>query len=496
LNAAQRTRKREQLAANIDGAILLLGSDPAPRNAPTNTHPFRQDSHFLYFTGLAAPALAWLRAPDGGDTLYATARDVKDIVWNGPSPSPADYAAQAGIAQVAPLSQLADDVAKLRARGVPIHYLPPYRADARYTLSRLLAVPVDRVNDGASAPLSAAVAAMRSVKSADEVAEIERALGVTAQLYDAALSEMAPGKSERDVLAAVTQVAVRAGMPFSFAPIITVRGEFLHNPGCAAQMRPDDLLLIDIGVEAAPSHYCSDITRTFPVGGRFSAQARAVYEIVLAAQAAAIAQAGPGVPNTEVHLAAVRVIVAGLKSLGLLRGNEEEAARRGAHTLFFPHGIGHMLGLDVHDLSDLGDLSHLTPRRTQSDSVRTQSDSVGTQSDLVRTQSDSSRLDIGSALRSTQSDYGLHLLRLTRPLAAGNVVTVEPGIYFIPDLVAQWQASQRLAEFIDYAAVAPFLGLGGIRIEDDILIESGGARVLGPVPILKSPDDIEARLRG
>ena len=459
MNGATYAARRRALRETVpDGAILILGSDHAPRNYVDNTYPFRQDSHFLYYVGVSEPGMAALLHPDGQETLYGTPERPDDLVWFGPKPGLAEHAETAGMAETAALSALSSGLRRLRDRGVAVHYLPPYRGERTLQLAELLGVHPTEVGGGVSERLVAAVAVQRSRKSEAEVAEIEEALGVTAEMYSAAMAATAPGRGESEVAAALQLAAFACDRQLAFSPIVSVRGEVLHNTSYANTIRDGDLLLIDSGAESG-GFYASDITRTFPVSGRFTSQQREVYQVVLAAQLAAIAKAGPGVTNRQVHFEAARTIAAGLQDLGLMQGDLEAAVEAGAHALFMPHGIGHMMGLDVHDMEDLGDVVGY-PEGEQ---------------------------------RSTQ--FGLGFLRLARELEPGFVITVEPGVYFVPALIERWRGEGRHAQFICYDRLEAFAGFGGIRIEDDVLITDTGRRVLGPA-IPKTVDELERVLQG
>lgn len=452
-----RDRRRLLREAVPDGEILLLGNLPISRNYADAHLPFRQDSSFLYFTGVSQVGLALAIGDDGTETLYGPAAHPDDLVWFGPHPSLAELAEGAGVAACGTPDELGARVQSvLRRRGV-IHYLPPYRADRVLQLAALLGVDPAAAGRGASAALVRAVVAQRSVKSEAEVAEIEDALAVTAEMYRAALAAARPGVTEAAVMAALQAAAAARGRLLSFPPIVTVHGEVLHNESYSNLLEAGNLLLVDSGAES-PLGYAGDITRTFPVAGRFAPEQRDVYEVVLAAQLAAIGAASPETTNREVHLVAARTIASGLREIGLMRGDVDEAVAAGAHALFFPHGIGHMLGLDAHDMEDLGDV-------------------VG--------------YPEGEA-RSTQ--FGLNFLRLAKRLEPGFVVTTEPGVYFIPALIDRWRREGRHAEFIRYDRVQAFRGFGGVRIEDNVLITEDGSRVLGP-GIPKSVSDLEQAAR-
>ncbi len=452
------TERRAVLRNTVpEGAILLVGNLHASRNYGDNVYPFRQDSNFLYYTGLERPELALLITPDGRETLYGPASHPDDTVWFGPHAGLDELAATAGIGAAASNDRLATDVRGLLDRGSRLHLLPPYRGDRRIQLAGLLGTGPEGVDELVSRELVAAVVDQRSVKSPVEVAELEDALEVTAAMYRAAFRLIEPGRTEAEIAGAMQGLAISRGRQQAFLPIVSVRGEVLHNESWVNTLADGDLLVMDCGAES-PLKYAADITRTVPVSGRFSPFQRDVYQVVLGAQLAAIEAVAPGRSNREVHLTAARAIARGLRDLGLMRGDVDDAVEAGAHALFFPHGIGHMLGLDSHDMEDLGD-------------------SVG--------YADGER-------RSEQ--FGLNFLRLARTLESGFVVTIEPGVYFIPALIDRWEAEGRHREFVCYERLGSLKRFGGVRIEDDVLVTPEGRRVLGP-GIPKAPEDVEAALR-
>ena len=457
MNPSTYSARRSALRSAVsDGAILILGNDEAPRNYADNVYPFRQDSHFLYYAGVSHAGLALLIEADGRDVLYGTPEHRDDVIWHGPHPTLEDHAAAAGIPAFQDIGDLAEKIAQLAAAGEKIHCLPPYRAQRRFALSRLLGTDPREVAAQTSVELVRAVAAQRSIKEEAEIAEIEDALAVTALMYKATMRAAGPGLTEAQVAAAHQVEAIAADRQQAFNPIVTVSGEVLHNTTYSNTLANGDLLLVDSGAESS-RFYASDITRTLPVSGHFTGQQRDVYEIVLGANTNAIAAASPERTNRELHLLAARTVAAGLKDIGLMKGDVDEAVAAGAHALFFVHGLGHMLGIDVHDMEDLGDV-------------------------------------VGYAQgeeRSTQ--FGLAYLRLARMLEAGFVITIEPGIYFIPALIDRWQADGMHQDFICYDRLGAYRDFGGIRIEDDVLITTDGSRVLGP-PIPKSVADIEAAM--
>ncbi len=448
-----QARRQVLRTAVADGAILIAGNEHASRNYVDNVYPFRQDSHFLYYVGPDHPGLALLMEPDGTEVLYGPTEGPDDVVWLGPHPTTADHALAAGIAEARPAADLRARLRDLAAVGVHVHYLPPYRGDRTMWLAEQLARDPREIAASASGGLAAAVARQRSVKAPEEIAEIEEALGVTAEAYQMAMSVIRPGATEAEVAAALQTPALARHRQQSFPPIVSVRGEVLHNESYANTLVDGDLMVIDSGSESA-RHYASDITRSLPVSGRYSPEQRDVYEAVLAAQKAAVGAARPGITNRELHLLAARTLTDGLIQIGLMQGDPDAAVEAGAHALFFPHGLGHMLGLDVHDMEDLGD--------------------------VVGYEEGDSRAE----------QFGLNALRLARTLAPGFVVTIEPGAYFIPALIDRWSGEGRHRDFIVYHKVEQYRGFGGIRIEDDVLVTDDGARVLGP-PIPKEPDEVE-----
>jgi Xaa-Pro aminopeptidase len=433
-----------------------MGNDEAPRNYVDNPYPFRQDSHFLYYAAVNRSGLALLVEPDGRPVIYGTPEHRDDVIWHGPHATIEELAAEAGIDEVSDIGNLGERLAELRDGGVDVHFLPPYRSQRRFALARLLGLDPREVSSQTSVTLVRAVAAQRSIKEEAEVAEIEDAMAVTALMYRATMRATRAGLTEARVAAIHQMEAFARDRSQAFNPIVTVDGEVLHNTSYANTLRDGDLLLVDSGTESS-NFYATDITRTMPVSGRFTEQQREIYDVVLAANEAAIAAASPDRTNRELHLLASRTVASGLRDIGLMQGNVDDAVEAGAHALFFVHGLGHMMGLDVHDMEDLGDI-------------------VG--------------YERGEE-RSTQ--FGLASLRLARKLEPGFVITIEPGIYFIPALIDRWRADGKLRDFIRYDRLEAYREFGGIRIEDDVLITESGNRVLGPA-IAKSVADVEAAM--
>jgi len=453
-------KRRDLLKKQVStGLILLFGNDDTPMNYTANTYHFRQDSSFLYFFGLDTPGLtAVMDIDEKRDVLFGNDIDIEDIIWMGYLPTVKDRAEDVGVKLTASLNDLPGVLQEAAAKGRPIHFLPPYRPETLLKLEKLLGIKPDEAKAKASTSLIRAVVAQRSVKAAEEVAEIESALKTTYKMYLTAMHMAQPGIWEKDIAGRIDGIAIADGGATAFPTILTKNGQILHNHSHGNLLKKGDLVVVDSGAES-PLHYAADITRTIPVGGTFTAKQKDVYEIVLAAQESAIKAIRPGLKYREIHLATARVIAAGLKGLGLMKGDIEEAVLQGAHALFFPHGLGHMMGLDVHDMEDLGE-NH-----------------VG-YDDTVQ--------------RSKQ--FGLAYLRMAKDLKPGHVLTVEPGIYFIPALIDKWKKEGKFADFIAYDKVAAYRDFGGIRIEDDVLVTKDGRKVLGR-PIPKKPAKIEEQVK-
>lgn len=452
----RRSRLLSQLGS---GLVVLPGNGLSPINYEDNPYPFRQDSTFLYYFGLARADLgAVLDVEAGSATLFGDDATVEEIVWTGDVPTLAEAAERVGITDTRPRAALWDVVSAARSAGREVHWLPPYRAEHELLLSELVGVPAGEVGRRASTALIRAVVSQRSRKDAAEVAEIERAVATSVAMHEAALRMLAPGVTESAIAAEVERVARAAGGRIAFPVIATIHGETLHNHAQTATLSAGDLFLLDSGAETALG-YAGDLTTTCPVSREPSSRQKDVYAILMRSYDAAVAALAPDVPNREVHFAAARAIFDGMKDLGIMRGDTEEAVAAGAHALVFPHGIGHMMGLDVHDMENLGE------------------DYVGYGEGQERS-----------------DQFGLGSLRLARPLEPGFVLTVEPGIYFIPKLIDSWRERGHLAGFIDYDAIDDWRDFGGVRNEEDYLITDHGARRLGPRKP-QTPEDFEA-IRG
>lgn len=434
--------RRRQLATALanQGLLLIMGNTESPMNYEDNTYPFRQDSNFLYFCGINRPGMALLLDTASGEsTLYADDLSLDYQVWMGEQPNGKTWADRAGIEHWAPFSDLRARLAAAKE----LHYLPAYRADRQLLLAEYLATSPSAIASGASAALIRAVISLRSYKDALEVAEIEAALSVSARMYTRALELCVPGETELRIAGELEGIAIAGGGRLAYPAIISVDGHILHNHSHHNTLQAGQLLLLDTGA-ASPMQYASDITRTFPVSRSFSQQQQEIYSLVLESQQAAIDMLRPGITYREVHLATALHLCRGLVDLGLMQGDPAEAVAAGAHALFFPHGLGHMMGLDVHDMEDLGE------------------NWVGYAPDQERS-----------------SQFGLRSLRLARTLEPGFVLTVEPGLYFIPILIDRWQSEGLHKSFIRYEALNQWRNFGGIRIEDNILITEENCRILG-----------------
>ena len=453
-------QRRKGLQEQLDsGLVVLLGNEESPMNYKDNTYHFRQDSNFLYYVGIDQPHLAAVIDIDEGQTiLYGDELTIDHIVWMGPQPSLQELAGRSGIEWVTGYGQLAEKLKAAKDFGRTIHYLPPYRGEEIIKLHQWLNTPVDAVQGGASEDLIRAVIAQRSIKTAEEVAELEKAVTISGAMHVAAMKTARAGKKEAELAGIIEGIAIGAGGRLSFPAILTINGQTLHNHYHGNTLQEGQLVLGDFGAENA-MHYAGDITRTYPVARKFTIQQKEIYNIVLKALNDSIAACKPSLPYQEIHLAAAKIIASGLKDLGLMTGDVDEAVAAGAHALFFPHGLGHMLGMDVHDMEGLGE------------------DLVG-YDDKVR--------------RSDQ--FGTRSLRLGRALQPGFVLTVEPGIYFIPELIDLWKAEGKFTDFVAYDKLEAYRSFGGIRIEDDVLITEKGSHVLGK-PIPKTVAEVEA-LRG
>ncbi|HCP45997.1 MAG TPA: Xaa-Pro aminopeptidase [Deltaproteobacteria bacterium] len=425
--------RRQRLSKMMSGEpILLVGHGSLPRNFLANTHPFRQDSTFLYFLGVDQPGAAAVIGAGGHTTLYMPSPAPGDELWHGPGVPFERWVARSGVDEVCDRSSL---------QPASYHCLPVADPVANQEASRLSGTPLDPRNATGSEDLRAAVVSLRLCRDAGEVQAIRRALCVTSEAHRVAMESTAPGVTDTEVHALIDAVFALHGMPPSYTSIVTARGEVLHGHARNEPLRAGEMLLVDAGAED-PSGYASDVTRTWPVSGTFTARQAEVYDAVLEANAQAIACVEPGRRYREVHLAALEVLTVALRDLGLLRGSLDGLLEQGAASVFFPHGVGHLLGLDVHDMELLGDAAGYPVDRHRDPA------------------------------------FGLSALRLDRDLQPGMVVTIEPGIYLVPGILEDATLRAQYGDSVDWAEAECWLPFGGVRIEDDVLVTADGNEVL------------------
>ncbi len=447
--------RRKRLQERIpSGLLLFLGNEEVPMNTPGLPHAFRQDSTFLYLTGVDHPGYALLMDLDAGtDTLFADEPSLDAIIWTGAPPAPAELAWKAGITQVAPTSKLTGRLQKAQGQGRTLRFLPPYRPENKLRLLLLLGLHPEHQALTASVDLVRAVAELRIRKTPEEIAEIERAVDVSVDMHHAAMRMARPGLLESEIVARVTEIALASGDDLCHPLVATTHGEVIRNRCHGVVLENNRLFLLHAGAET-PERYAGDVTSTFPVNRTFSSRQKEVYQIVLNALAEATSTLRPGAWFQDAHLRTCKVMVEGLKNLGLMKGDVDAAVAQGAHALFFPHGLGHLLGLDAHDMEDLGDAW------------------------------------VGHEGRPRSAQFGLHNLSLAREMVAGFTYTLEPGLYFIPELMDRWQADQKFAAFIDYPRLEPYRTFGGIRLGETHVMQEHGSRRLGK-PLPRIPAEIE-----
>ena len=451
-------RRRAELKKLVgQGLVLLFGNNEAPANYPANAYaPMRQDSSFLYFFGQHRDGLVGVVDIDNDEEwLLGDDIDIEDIVWMGFVPSVSDLAAEVGVVKTAPMKELRTMVNQAKAEGRKIHYLPPYRHDTKIQIMDLLGIHPSKQKEDASLKLIQAVVKMRATKSAEEIAYIEAACDVGYVMHTTAQMLIKPGVTERFVAGQVDGIARSLAQGNSFGTIFSQHGEIMHGAPSDAELEDGRLVLCDAGCEL--NDYCSDHTRTMPVNGRFTQRQKEIYSIVEECHDYVLEVAKPGVKYQDVHFAVCRTMTERLKELGLMKGDTEEAVRAGAHAMFLPHGLGHMMGMDVHDMEGLGQIY------------------VG----------------FDDETRPNLEQFGTNCLRMGRRLKPGFVVTDEPGIYFIPHLIDLWRKEQHCAEFLNFDKLEEYKDFGGIRIEDDLLITEDGCRFLGQKRIPYHPAELE-----
>jgi Xaa-Pro aminopeptidase len=455
-NSEVYSGRRNELRKKIkSGLALFIGNVESPMNYPSNTYHFRQDSDFLYFFGLDIPGFAGVIDFDSGkDIIFGNDVDMDDIIWMGPQPTVKELALKCGITDTAPMKGLEGTIRQAVTKKRKIHFLPPYRGETKMTLGMLLQENPCQMKTFASTELIKAVVSLRSIKEQVEIEEIEKSLSIAYEMHVTAMRMCKPGIKEQDIFGAIEGIALSKGAGVSFPVILSINGQTLHNHLHSNVLREGKMMVTDAGAESQ-LHYASDITRTTPVGGRFSRQQKEIYEIVLKANTDSINATKPGMSNRDLHMNACKIIAGGLKELGLMKGNVDEAVKEGAHALFMPHGLGHMMGLDVHDMEGLGE------------------NFVGYNEEVKRSE-----------------QFGTAFLRFALPYKPGHVFTVEPGIYFIPELIELWKGEGKYRDFINYDKLSSYMEIGGIRIEDNVLITENGHKLLGR-PIPKTTSEIE-----
>ncbi|MDR0894643.1 MAG: aminopeptidase P family protein [Prevotellaceae bacterium] len=438
------------------GILLFLGNDDMGLNYEDNAFRYRQDSTFLYYFGISAAGLAAIIDIDEGrEIVFGDELTIDSIIWMGTLPTLKSRAAQAGINETLPYSDISNYLRRAAAAGRMIHYLPTYRPEHKLKLMEWLGImPARQV---ASVPFLRAIIEQRNHKAPEEIEEIERACNITADMHIRAMEVLRPGMYEYEVVAEMNYVAEKNNCELSFPTIATINGQTLHNHVHGNLVKPGDLFLIDAGVET-PMGYAGDMSSTVAADKKFTPRQRAVVEIQNAMHFESVKALRPGIPYMDVYDLSARVMVEGLKALGLMKGDAADAVHEGAHALFYPHGLGHMMGLDVHDMENFGEVW------------------------------------VGYNGQPKSTQFGRKSQRLAIPLEPGFVFTVEPGVYFIPDLIDLWRSEKKFTDFINYDKVEEYRHFGGVRNEEDYLITDNGARRLGKKKPI-TPDEVEA-IRG
>ncbi|MBQ8438508.1 MAG: aminopeptidase P N-terminal domain-containing protein [Alistipes sp.] len=454
--SARRAELRRRIGKGI---ILLPGNVESPFNYPNNTFHFRQDSTFMYFFGHSVPALAGvIDVESGEETLYGDDFTVEDIIWMGPQPTIRDFADEVGVAQSKPLAKLQEDVRRAISLGREVHYLPPYRGETILMMSDMLGIHPSMLHARKSWDLLFAVAQMRERKGEEEIAALEEAFEIGYQMHTAAMRNTRTGRTEHEVAGIVDGMALRYGTGVSFTTILSQHGEVLHNHDHSGTMQDGRLVLCDAGGEHL-NGYVSDHTRTFPVNGKFTQKQKDIYNIVLAAHDAAAAALRPNMMYTEYSDAAFHTLIEGLKGLDLVRGSVDDAIAAGAAYLFMPHGLGHGIGLDVHDCENIGERSFSFAEVEE---------------------------------RAKQS--ACCITRAWWRLQPGTVLSNEPGIYFVPDLIDKYKAEGKCKGIVNYDKLEEYRDFGGIRLEDDMIVTATGSKQIGSKQIPITVEDVEAVL--
>lgn len=453
------SRRAELKKLVKSGVVVLFGNNNAPANFPNNGyHPFRQDSSFLYYFGQNRDGLVGVIDVDNNkETLIGDDISIDDIVWYGAVDSVHDMAEQVGVSNSAPMKELAKICKEAKRDKRTIHFLPPYRADIKIMISDLLGIHPDKQKDQASMTLIQAVVKMRSTKTEEEIEELERAALIGYKMHTTAMKMCRPGITEKEIAGTLDGIANGMGAMVSFPTILSQHGEIQHGAPSMAKLQAGKLMLCDAGAETI-NNYCSDNTRTTPVSGHYDQRQLEIYSIVEECHDYVLTVAKPGVKWWDVHFCVCRLMTERLKELGLMRGDTDDAVAAGAHAMFMVHGLGHMMGMDVHDMESFDQIN------------------VG----------------FDEEVRPNLEQFGTNCLRMGRRLQEGFVVTDEPGIYFIPALIDNWKASGHCKEFINFDKLETYKDFGGIRLEDDLLITKNGCRFIGKDRIPYHPKDVEA----
>lgn len=448
--------RRNALKRSVgSGIILIMGNEEAPMNYHDNTFRYRQDSNFLYFFGISLAGLSAIIDVDSGEEIiFGQEFTIDDIIWVGPQPTLTDQARKVGVYRTEEPNKLPERLKKASR----VHFTPPYRYDNMIRMSEWIGIPTAQLKEKSSVVLIKAIIALRSIKTDEEIVQMEHAVNITREMHITAMELTQAGKKEYEIAAAIHAKALEGGGELAYPIIFSINGQTLHNHYHGNTMSEGRLVINDSGAENA-MFYAGDITRTIPVSKKFTTKQNEIYNLVLKMETEAILALKPNVQYREIHLLANRIMLEGMKDLGFLNGDVDEMLAEGVQGLFMPHGLGHAIGLDVHDMEDLGE------------------NYVGYREGLER---------------STQ--LGLKSLRLAKELEAGNVLTVEPGIYFIPELTDKWKAENKFTNFINYSKLDAYRDFGGVRIEDNCLVTATGSKVLGN-PIPKTVEEVEA-LRG
>lgn len=452
--------RRNALKAKMNsGVLLFLGTSEAAVNYPGNTYRYRQDSNFNYFFGLTDPDLAAIIDLESGEEIiFGNDVDIDDIIWMGPQPFIKDKAESVGVSKSFPFAELEKYVSDAKAKGRKVHFLPPYRNHNKILLNKMLGVGFDQMKAQASEEFIKAVVSLRLIKEECEIAELDKACNIGYAMHYTAMKMARLGMVEQELVGVMEGIAISQGLMPSFPIILSQNGETLHNHSHHQVLTDGRLIVIDAGAETN-SNYCSDFTRTIPSSGKFTTRQKEIYDIVAAANNHVIEISRPGISYTDVHLSMARIMAQGLKDLNILKGDVDEIVANGAQALMMPHGLGHNMGMDVHDMEDLGE------------------NYVGYDDNYKR---------------STQ--FGLGSLRMGKMLEKGHVITDEPGIYFIPALIEKWKNEGTNAQFINFDVLEKYYDFGGIRLEDDILITDEGCRLLGSKRLPITTEDVEREM--